>query len=707
MSFENVQSRYKICLLNVPFDDTYNNVIYFKNESERINYFKKVYNIVFNDYPLVNFNFGDGLNCECVVNNVAYTNSSSLNSIVSYNYCIVMEFQTLKDDSTGSTTYNPLYYFYFVKECKYLTGKQVQLKLKLDVFTTYMPSQYVNYMPICNIKRACLNRFSKNLDDETYRFNLTYDNSFFHIKEDLKYNKRMINYLPQKVFVNDSQEQLVREWFRKAIKYWVVIFLDPNYTSDSLKITTVNLPTGQYKTILFPVMNDDYQWQAMNNESSQGLLLAGSTIINGQAYNLNDILDLDTKLRAYIIDIRISKIPFDNLIIFKSTKIDYTIYTYQYFDEEISQLRMRLLDWTSDVDTVKIYGLGYFQKGGCFYLENTNIGYDKKVVISGQETYKYEICDVTDQLGKIGKVDFELVDKEDIKKFSNNIKYNPKMYSNTILDVILKYGNNNFTYELSSLGNTKLEVNYFESLGPSIVRSYIYITPQGLYNENTTKDFLGIVSSDNYSLTYYNEQLANYIANNKNAWLQTTAKIVTGTASSLVKSSIAGGESGGVAGALGGFGIGIVKSAFNVANSALQYNLNIDNLKSAPASIANIQGDVNLLLSIADLGIGIEIWEALPVDVDAFNDYCLRYGYKVNEMLYLVDYINIRKYWNYVQADIETMPQGIYKMNYKIENEIKNAFSNGIRFWNVIDVNTEITFNYNFQNYEKYLDDES
>lgn len=679
--------KYRICMFNVDFDDSYNNVLYFEEPSQRRYYFQEHYDISFDNAPLVNFNINDGLNAEVVVNDTKGYGSTSIIENVVYNYCIIQE-------DRGTEEANYLYYF--IKECKYITGSQIKLKLKLDVFTTYPIVQWIDDVPQVQIERAHLNRFV-NLDDDTYKFNTASD-SLLYIKEDMSFNKRLIDYTSQDVFYNDKQEELIRNWFAKAIKYWVVLFVDPNYSpNDNLKaITQLTLPTGRYKIILYPVMNYGYIWRVTNVSKTSSVELAESTLLQGQGINYNDILKLDETLSAHIIDIRISNIPFWSKLNFSASSMDYS---FTKDSEGNSILVLRIMNWTSDTEPsfISLNDLGYWHKK-CFFLKETNIGHTERVIISGQEIYTYNSLDVLRPLG----ITLDGFLKDNIKQYSNNANYNPKRYSNTILDIQLRYGQNEFTYDVFSLGNSNIEVCYYESLGPSIVRSYIYIKPQGLYNENTTKDFLGIVSSNNFSLTYFTEQLSTYIANNKNAWLQTTTKIITSSAASIIKGGMRGASIGGTTGAIAGAASGLVKSAFNAANSAIQYNLNIDNLKSAPASISNIQGDVNLLDTMTNLKPAIELWQALDTDIKTFNDYCLRFGYKVDRMGDLKDYIDIRKYWNYIKAFVEIMPD---RFNYKVANEIRDAFDRGIRFWTVQDINDIVRFDYTLPNYEKYLDD--
>lgn len=693
---------YRICMMNVNFDDSYNNVLYFKDPSMQITYFIEEYELSFDNAPLVNFNINDGLNTEAVINmtDKEYTPLEQ----TQYNYCIIRQVNKSKD------TYQYLYYF--IKDIKYLTNGQVSLTLKLDVFNTYPINNYINDIPKCDIKRAHLNRFIEQ--GNNYKFNMNEDSPFY-IKEDLEFNKRLIH-THQTSFYDSEKERTLNEWFDSAIRYWVVLFINPNYVDNSndlnkkLGLSLYSLSTGQYQIMLYPVFNNNYRMNYRLTTAGSWNTI-GWTVGNTTYTDLNTILNCEETLSANIIDIRACKIPFWFFISVYSGQIDYAI--------DNRTLDLTLLNNISYDSNNNPYipNLGYFvqsttkdstiKKVGAFYLARTNA--DIQNTKSFSEKYLYPTDELNPLDNIVPYVNIEQISKTEIKESSNSPELNPKIYASTILDLILRYGQNTFTYDYLSLGKNKIKAYYYESLGPSIVRSYIYINPTGLYNSETIKDFLGIVSANDFSLTYFTDQLASYLANNKNAWLQTTFKIASNIGTTTLKSGINGGitkEGFSPTDALQSGFLGLVKSSIGAVNSIVQYNLNLDNMKSAPSAISNVQGNFTMLNCITGLDLDIEVWRPLDNDINLFNDYCLRFGYKVNKFDELINYINIRKYWNYIQAYIEELPQTYYNFNYKVENEIKNAFDRGIRFWTVADVyNDTIKFDYTLPNYEKYLDD--
>ncbi len=687
--------KYKICLLNVEFDDTYNNVLYFKNASDIFYYFSEQYGASFDNTPLVNFNVNDGLTAEVVFNSTA---NISILQKVNRNYCIIKEEREEED---------PKYFYYFIKECKYVTGSQIKLKLKLDVFNTYPITQWIDSVPEVEVQRAHLNRFNKSSKlDGYYEFNTASD-SLMHIKEDMTFNKRMVKYWPT-IFYDNSKEYLLNEWFNKAIAYWVIIFVNPNYkdsTNDinhQLGMSVVTLKTGTYQILYYPVLNDEYRMQYRLTTAGQYQDI-GRCVDNYQYSDFNNLLNCEDTLSANIIDIRACKIPFWFFMSTNTTNIDYSIN-----DKTLEITLLNSITYDSN-NNPNIPFFGYYvqstQKGTttkqvrAFYMSGINSTDSANAQNLHFPTYSQDIFTSTN-------IDYRLLDglldPKDIKQYSNKASYNPKTYSSTITDAIITYGQNQFTYDLLALGTTKLTLNYYEVLGPSIVRSYIYVDPKGLYDSDSRYNFIGIVASNNFSLTYFTDKLAEYIANNKNAWLQTTFKIASNVATSTIKGGIKGAEKTGAEGAIAGAGIGLVKSGISAINSAVQYNLNIDNLKSAPDSISNIQGDFTLLTNVTNLDIGLELWRALDTDIKTFNDYCLRFGYKVNRMGKLADYINIRKYWNYIQAYVEILPD---RFNAKVAEEIKDAFDRGIRFWTVEDIYDTVQFDYSLPNYERYFDE--
>ena len=63
--------------------------------------------------------------------------------------------------------------------------------------------------------------------------------------------------------------------------------------------------------------------------------------------------------------------------------------------------------------------------------------------------------------------------------------------------------------------------------------------------------------------------------------------------------------------------------------------------------------------------------------------------------------MNIRHYFNYIQADLQNITGKIgYNIPNQVRDEIKHIFGQGVRLWNV----TDKMFDYDVENYERSLE---
>lgn len=691
---------FQVCLINVSFSSSYDNVIYFKDIEERTEYFKNVYNVSFNDSPLVNFNFGDGLNCECVINANTYNGSNFQSSVTSHNYCIVRETLYVED----KTTYDDR--FYFIKECKYITATQIQLKLKLDVFTTYLPSQYVGYMKKCDIKRACLNRFVKV--DNQYCFNFAPDSLLLE-KEDLTYNKRLVKSTKLDLEQN-NKNSLLNNWLKENVLYYACFFIDP---SKELKFYSYasDIKSSELK----PIVNDLFQYlKQKNNKSNFTFVWLPVLKSNAEMY----VKVEGFTAGEYIMQTKITSNTLRTLLtFFKNQSI-----TPYIIDAKYTKFSL-LKNYNSEVTIIdnKLYlkssASSYNDRYSCDSLLYCGNGINDilSVVITPFQ--------ISEPISVFLGGDFSL-DSASIIDSYYNVNYNehkrsflldeigsqnPKDLSDSICYLNLRMNSDSYQYNWDYMGTFTFDTGYhryqynfkyLEAINPSVSRIYIYLSPMGLYTSGTTLNYTGVVTSADMSLIYYNDNYSNYIANNKNAWLQTQLNIGSSIAKTSVKALGAYAVTGNVGASVG---VTVASSAINAVTTIANYNLNIDNLKASPQSINNVQGNFFLNDLINDNGIYLEEWECLPSDKQKFDDYCSRFGYKVNRLDFLSQYINIRRYWNYIQAYVEILPQDIFKFNSKVEEEIKEAFSNGIRFWNVNDTSYEIKFDMSQVNLENWI----
>ena len=151
-------------------------------------------------------------------------------------------------------------------------------------------------------------------------------------------------------------------------------------------------------------------------------------------------------------------------------------------------------------------------------------------------------------------------------------------------------------------------------------------------------------------------------------------------------------------------------SILNSLRSKMNEGFTVDNLKNAPASIQNAKGNVFLNAMATVLGVYLEEYDILPSEKEIVNDYMFKYGFTVNKIGNIFEYIgftkslgttyftrnyNKRHYFNYIQAQVDAI-SGISMSNIARE-DLRQRFAKGIRCWYSDEIQ------YKFENYEEYL----
>jgi hypothetical protein len=154
-------------------------------------------------------------------------------------------------------------------------------------------------------------------------------------------------------------------------------------------------------------------------------------------------------------------------------------------------------------------------------------------------------------------------------------------------------------------------------------------------------------------------------------------------------------SSGNVGNTISSFASGVVNIGMNYAQSKINENLTVDNLKNAPAQIIGAKGNPIFEHMYSETGVIVEEWDILPNEKEIINDYMCKYGFTVNRFGNPKDYDNIRQYYNYVKAQIDSI-SGIAISN-QARDDIRQRFANGVRFWKQDNID------YSMENYEEWL----
>ena len=331
----------------------------------------------------------------------------------------------------------------------------------------------------------------------------------------------------------------------------------------------------------------------------------------------------------------------------------------------------------------------------------------------------------------------------------------PRLLSSNYSGVVIKCVGDELEYswmDLSAKHNNKWDdgkfsLLYTEVIQPEITKYYVRIkAPYGVYIEDSNYNYSGLVSTADTSIAIVNSAYAEFLANNKNYWLMSFANALGGGVSGLLDAyhpshptetietttrdlKAKGGKfrsptTGKFVGMdsperpLVGTGFGrdvtktITKPAWTdwtsvasygvgVASNVLNSAFTIANVKASPSNMKNSTGNGYFTYYTTGFGLYAEAYSALDIDLDRCYQYHYMYGYKYGKFGNVNDFMNIRHYFNYIQADLQNITGKIgYNIPNQVRDEIKHIFGQGVRLWNVSDK----MFDYEVENYERSLE---
>lgn len=336
--------------------------------------------------------------------------------------------------------------------------------------------------------------------------------------------------------------------------------------------------------------------------------------------------------------------------------------------------------------------------------------------------------------------------KTDIVNKAKNKKFNPKLNSIDYKSLRLTFGGSVFDYDLQKI-NAKLvedisiqapiKFDYIEMISADTTKALLRLKIDDfVFDEIFTsaygQSFNGFIISNDLSLPIVNNQFGLFLANNKNAYLSFQSQ------QNYIRSNIdINREQNFVQGALnmangigqmgqgiakGGKGLGDVVSGLTgtltsgyqtfandlymqkrgdlqLSYNKTQFDLSLDNMKNAPETLSNANGNSNFIFSVSNCKFWAELYEGLDTELESANDIMFRDGYNLNRFeesgKTIKDYCHTRKYFNYIKAVLGNI-HGV-PMSDTMRADLRNRFASGIRFWH------QDTIDYSMENYERNL----
>lgn len=679
---------YQIALKSVPFDNSYKNVLRFDTRSEQEAYFKT--NTLFSNSPNVNFNVGS-----LYATNVIYDGTEeNINELLNHNYCII------KDNRPNAQL---KFYYYFVTNAMQDCDNRIKLSLELDIFQTY----YIDLkFGDSIIYKAHLNRFVEN-GDGTVSFDGSPTSKLFE-REDIKnVAKRMTKRTNVSLYPNTT----IGNWLNEHVLCWAYIYIDNtrSYTFRNLQneagTTSRKIPNVKFLTktksnqtgntsaipsnisiLCFPILDNASAIQLKVDGNEKDFYWGNFQFWLNDTKNVLDEFAENNNGYSGVYSIKMSAYP---------PTLQYDV---EYEIEDASSLTTLIIK-NCTITNEAIYNPLIPKVLDPLTEENINTvcnDYRKySIIIDGYLCFGIIYAIDNGIISEYNVDKLITFEKNEIITADKNTKFNPKLLSSDYFDLrISDQTENGFDYDLLKLNKTNLKIKYTESLTPDTNKIYARITDiDGVYINDTDKNLTGFVSTNENSIIMPTTQFQQMLANNKNYFLQNSINREFG----VIKGAI--GTVGGVIGGnIAGTIQGTLNTGLNYAQDKINENLTVDNLKNAPASIVGAKGNIIFETGISNIGLIVEEWDILENEKEMINDYMCLYGFTYNRVDNIKNVDNIRKFYNFVRADIETINGA--NISETVHQKFRQCFLQGVRFWNTD------TFSYKKENYERWLENE-
>lgn len=672
---ENQPLKYELALIDFPFDMNGDDTRYFNSVPEQTEWFEDKAEKSSAPFITIQAPNLEGVVITKQVYRLPAPSAISQFDLSAKNYAIIKV--------TSAADGSVLYFYYFIQNSTIGADGCVLLDLKMDTVQTYFFKPEITFSD-CLIERAHLNRFVPVEGDPTrVKFVTDPASKIYNSEAGLNFPKRLVSREKLKLRFFEGADK-TSEWMNEHVAYWIYIFLNPKETYNTKNGTltaqeskmgrvsyfdTDNPFIGATNCISYPVYknyNGKIKFvQEKRNGTNYEIIKEYTIDSNGK-----DGFETLNNGTSFYYSIKISCLPpFDAFNAYVRVEgNDLLIQTYDIEQHIITVIGTDENSFVGGIKTSDSYGVFF---GSHQWKYNT-------ISKSSLSSYEYLLSEN------------ETILKDDITKLqAPNPKLNPKLNSQNFKELVITAASGDtFSYDIQKLGESKITFKYSEPITPEITKYYLRVAGgTGLYCDGTEENYTGLVGSDDTSLMFATKEYDTYLANNKNAFLQSNIKTGIGAVQGVAQKALSGDFIGAAMSGL--------TSSISMITSAIDQSLTIDNMKNAPDQLKNANGSAIFNLFSTDLGLYVEKHSALEGDLQTANDFMNQFGFTFSAIAQVKDYIHIRRYHNYIKAQLQSINGNLSNA---ARDELRQRFANGIRFWNGDEVS------YGKENYELWLD---
>jgi len=681
---------YEMALIDNPFCGTVN-TRYFNSQSEQQAWYL---NRIENGGIPFSKTFAPNIN-SLLISQQVYINEQGLelNEILLKNYAII---RAVKNST-------PMYYYYYEVQSANINGNnQPIFDLKLDTLQTYYFNPDIVFSD-CHINKAHLDRLKATMSngEVVYRFKFNEESPLFEREELRNVAKRPI--LKEKLYPQldtVGQGSPFNDWYKNNISHWVYYYISGGKTYNFASATGGSI-NSELDEIKYKINDDTYIDGSIvvlvapiyKSTKKIKMYYKDPTVDTGE-YMVWD----EAALKRFITG-QSATGGYANVVAIKHSVLPpfYTAYLTPLVSvDDVGDLLFHNNGGTTTptINNGNTY-FEYFEDCVDFMCPFSNptscfgrVVYQdikKTVQMYPEKTFLYRYQFSRDDVLADIAIEWE-----------DGIE--PKLLNEDYSTYRLFIGGNSYDLPISKT-SPRPSFIYKEILTPDITKALLIYDPEnslndsGVFTDINTKDFTGFMINIDLSMWFATDALDSYLATNKNNLqifnnnqkMKETDYLVN-AGSSLFSGILMGAMSGGAAGAAVGAVSGGINGIVNGVNLINQqrnertnYNLSLDNMAQSPETLSSLNSNIVLMQAVDDLGIYIELQQPLTHEKKILIDGFKLYGYTYNRIGNVKNFDKTRKYFNYIEAIIESI-SGVSMTN-AARDDIKQRFANGIRFW--------------------------
>ena len=242
---------------------------------------------------------------------------------------------------------------------------------------------------------------------------------------------------------------------------------------------------------------------------------------------------------------------------------------------------------------------------------------------------------------------------------------------------------------LTDTNASEISFKYTEILKVGINKIYLRAIGNGLYTSAEESDYTGLIASIDITEPILTNQWADYVASNKNYYMQTMYNNTAGLVNTWTDALVGALASSSTEQAIGQVAVKVGMSGYNYAINSINENLGYGNMKLAPNGLSNANGDPYFNLEVSGIAPMLDLYETKDKTKDSIIEKFMLQGMPINNLMLPTQVFYSHKNYEslsctiYVATDIST----------KEFERLKAYLSNNHRYWytDTIDFNNPYT----------------